>query len=251
MVKSATRVFMIMEAVCDEKCGLTQKELSVKLDIPKSSLSVILRDLVTNEYLLMDAPSKRYLLGPQLLTMAGRYLNNQDVVEIGRPLINEAAQETGESGALALLVGWDALLVYKRDSEQPILPSIQVGTRFPLYASAVGKAILAHLPEVDIERYFKTVRLEAITPQTPTDPQILRKELQDIKAGGSAYNRNHYRMGISAIAAPVFDHTGKVAAAVSISILTQSSSPAKEALIEKAISKIADRYSRLLGYSPP
>ena len=168
----------------------------------------------------------------------------------GRPLVSQLARETGESGALAIPVGWEALLVYKEDCVHPILPSIQVGTRFPLNASAVGKAILAHFTKRELDRYMESTEFVALTPKTPTDPDKLRKELAAIRASGLAYNRDNYCEGISAIAAPVFDHSGKVVAAVSISVLSHSLTKEKEVVCEDVIAKITARFSRLLGYSP-
>ena len=250
MVKSAERTLMILEEVCAHKTGLTQKELSELLGIPKSSLSAILSDLTAAEYVRLDPLKKLYMIGPQILTLAGRYLDNQDMVGQGRPLVIELARETGESGVLAIPMDWEALLVCKEDCVQPILPSIQVGTRFPMNASAVGKAMLAHFPDEDIERFLESAEFVALTPQTPTDPQKLREELAEIRATGVAYNRDNYCVGLSAIAAPVFEHSGKVVAAMSISLLSQSLTKEKKAVCEDVIARVTARLSRQLGYSP-
>ena len=250
MVKSAERTLLILEEVCAHKNGLTQKELSELLGIPKSSLSAILNDLTATEYVRLDPLKKLYTIGPQILTLAGRYLDNLDVVGRGRPLVMELARKTGESGVLAIPVGWEALLVYKEDCVQPILPSIQVGTRFPMNASAVGKAMLANFPEDEQERFLLSADFMALTPQTPTDPEKLREELAAIRSSGIAYNRDNYCEGLSAIAAPVFDYSGKVVAAMSISVLSQSLTPKKETVFEDVIAKVTARFSRQLGYSP-
>jgi DNA-binding IclR family transcriptional regulator len=250
MVKSAERVMRILETVCYNKDGLTQKDISEHLQIPKSSLSAILTNMTDREYLVQDQLTKRFVLGPQLLILAGGYLNNQDVVGQGRPLVSKLSRETGESGALAIPVGWDALLVYKEDCLQPILPSIQIGTRFPFFASAVGKAILAHYSDREIRQYLSSVELAAITKHTVTDPEQLLSELKAIRNGALAYNREGYREGITAIAAPVFNHNGRVVASISISALTLRLTPKKEKLFEGIITKITNRFSRLLGYSP-
>lgn len=249
MVKSAVRVMEIIETVCGKKDGMTQKDLSDALGIPKSSLSSILSDMTDREYLLQDRLTKRFVLGPQVLILAGGYLENQDVVGQGRPMISLLSRETGESGALAIPVGTDALLVYKEDCLQPILPSIQIGTRFPLYSSAVGKALLAYYPDHEIERYLRSVKLTPVTKHTITDREQLLAELKAIRKSGLAYNRDGFREGITAIAAPVFNHTGRAVASISISVLTLHLTSEKEKKYENILKKITSRFSRLLGHS--
>ncbi|MCF8112253.1 MAG: IclR family transcriptional regulator [Desulfotignum sp.] len=249
MVKSAVRVMEILETVCGRKEGLTQKEISDRLNIPKSSLSSILTDMTSREYLLQDHLTKRFALGPQVLILAGGYLNNQDVVGQGRSMITRLSRETGESGALAIPIGLEALLVYKEDCIQPIMPSTQIGTRFPLYSSAVGKALLANYSNHEINRYLQSVTLKPMTKYTITDREQLLSELNDIRKIGLAYNRDGYREGITAIAAPVFNHTGHVVASISISVLTATLTPEKESRYESILKKITFRFSRLLGHN--
>lgn len=250
MVKSAERVMCILETVSTCRDGLTQKALCETLGIPKSSLSAILENMTAREYLLQEDATKRYRLGPQVLTLAGGYLDNQDVVGVGRPLAARLSRETGETAALAIPVNDEALIVYKEDSLQPILPSVQVGTRLPFFASAVGKAILAHYPEADRRRYLEAVELEPFTPHTPTDREVLQRELDAIRNGAAAYNRQGYREGITAIAAPVFNHQGRAVASISVSALSDRLTTDKEAFYEDIIGRITARFSRLLGHSP-
>ena len=250
MVKSAVRVMEILELVCRNKTGLTQKEISKELEIPKSSLSSILTDMTSQKYLSMDQLTKQFSLGPKVLMLAGGYLENQDVAGPGRPLVARLSRETEESAALAVRAGSDALIVYKEDCLQPILPSIQIGSSFPLYASAAGKAMLAHDTDRDIHRYLESVDLLPLTKHTVTDKTQLLSELRAIRKGSPAYNREGFREGITAIAAPVFYHNGKVAAAISISALTIRLTTEKQSRIEDILTKVAIHFSGLLGYSP-
>ena len=249
MVKSAVRVLEILEAVGSRKEGLTQKDLGLILKIPKSSLSNLLTDLIQREYLAIDRTSRRYVLGSQVLILAGRFLDNQDVVGHGRRLAAGLARETGESVAVAIPAGWQALIVYKEDGTQAVLPSIRVGTLLPLYASALGKAILAHFPEKEIRRYLEEVRLDPFTSATVIDPKELVADLKAVAQGALALNRGYYRDGISALAAPVFDYSGRVAASLAISLPSDRLDPLTERDLGEKISRVAEQYSRLMGYS--
>jgi len=248
MVKSAVRVLEILDAVGSHRTGLSQKDLAAGLGIPKSSLSNLLADLTSHEYLVLDRTSGNYVLGPHLLVLAGSLLDNQDVVGRGRRLAAELAEETGESVALAIPAGWHALIVYKEDGTQDILPSIRVGTQLPLYASAVGKAILAHLPENEIRRYLEGVELTALTPRTITAPEKILAELKTIQAGALAYNRGYFRDGVSALAAPIFDYSGRVVASLAFNWITDRMSQNRETELADKISRVAEKFSRLMGY---
>jgi IclR family transcriptional regulator, KDG regulon repressor len=248
MVKSAIRVMNILEIVCCHKSGLTQKEIADNLNIPKSSLSTILKDMTAREYLIHDPKTKCYLLGAQVLHLAGIYLNNIDLVDLGRPIISELSQETGETGVLAIPIGQEAIIVYKEDSLQPILPSVQVGTRLPLFSTAVGKAILAHYSDEELKTYFNEIKLIPSTKFTTTTRRLIMKEINKIRMGFPAYNNQGFREGVTAVAAPVFNHDGKVVAAISLSVLTAKLTHINRKLYENVIGRITNKFSKLLGF---
>ena len=106
MVKSATRVIQILESVGARKNGISHAALSAALNIPKGSLSLLLADLVAHDFLsLRKEDERRYVIGPQLLVIAGKYLTDQDIVQLGRPIVHEVMNTTDESSALAIRKG--------------------------------------------------------------------------------------------------------------------------------------------------
>ena len=135
------------------------------------------------------------------------------------------------------------------DSAQPILPNVQVGIRLPLYASAAGKVMLAFFSEEDIEHYLDTTDLVKFTPKTIVDREQIAADLTEIRKSGLAYNREGFREGITAIAAPVFDHQKEVVASVTISAPTFLLDSNKEKIFEKKLSEIASSFSHMLGFS--
>lgn len=249
MVKSANRVIQILETVGSHQEGLIHSEIAEILKIPKSSLTALLVNLVDCEYLTIDNSIRRYQLGPQILALAGRYLEKHDVVEQGRSLISELRRETGEVISLAIPAGKEAIIVYRKEGLQPVVPSLQVGTRLPLYASAPGKCILAHYTDEKLEEYFTSVVLTPFTRNTVTDPKRLMVELRVILNGGFGYNHEEYREGVMAIAAPVFDFYGQLVAALAIAAPTFRIDTAKEKYYEDKLGEITNRFSRQLGFT--
>jgi len=248
MVKSADRVFQILEVIGLNKPGLTHTEIAEALSIPKSSLSALLNNLVAREYLVFSARSKRYFLGPQLLVLAGRFLDSLDIVQAGRQFMRDLSRLTGESVGMAIMQGNEAVFVGRENFYQPIMSTLEIGDRVPLYATAAGKAILAFKPFSEIERYIAAVEFIQITPNTVTNPDILREELKKVREKGVAYSFQGFEVGVTAVGAPVFDLYGHPVASLAVSAPSFRIDAEKLSLIEKAVLEVSSAFSRQLGF---
>lgn len=252
MVKSAYRVTQILEAVASSRSGLRHAEIASFLNIPKGSLSLLLADLVTQEYLtLRKDDARHYVLGPQILVIAKRYLSGLDLVRLGQPILQDLVTAAGECAEIAVRRGDEILMVCKEDCSRPLRSVIQLGDRAPLYATAAGKAILAHLPIRDIENYLSTVRLKPITRKTITRQNVLRKELEAIRAGALAYSKEELNEGIVAVACPVFDFHSDVAGSIVMPVPTIRFTAVRGKKLERLLRDACAGLSRSLGYSDP
>ena len=218
MVKSATRVCRILTLIGHEKGGLRHAGIARALNIPTSSLSGLLASHLGQQFLLLDSETQKYLLGPQILTLAGSYLDGLDLVEQSRPVVQKLAEDSGESVAVSVRVENEIIVVCKEDSPQLIKRTVQIGQRSPMHATASGKVILAHLSEHEVDQYLSSVELVALTPKTIKGRNTLRRELEQVRASGFAHNREELTDQIIAMAAPVFNLYGIVAAAIVISM---------------------------------
>lgn len=248
MVKSAHRVVQILEAVSSSTAGLKHSEIAEFLSIPKGSLSLLLSDLVAQDYLSQDKDGRRYLLGPQILVIAKRYLAGLDVVQLGRPILKKMVADSGECVEIGLRRGNDVLMICREDCSRPLRSVIQIGDRAPLYTTAAGKAILAYLPLDEIEQYLSTVRFKAFTKRTITHPKALRKELEAIRSGQVAYSREELNEGVIAMSMPVFDSDGSVHASIVIPIPTIRFNHKKEKKVELALREGSSSLSHKLGF---
>ncbi|MFF6786637.1 IclR family transcriptional regulator C-terminal domain-containing protein, partial [Streptomyces sp. NPDC012510] len=109
------------------------------------------------------------------------------------------------------------VVVDRVDSDHPVRTFHTIGDTSPLHATAAGRAILTHLPKRDVEELIAQ-GLERFSDTTPADPDELRAELDRIRTDGYAVNRNQYRPGVCAIAAPVLDEDGSPLAAIAVSM---------------------------------
>ena len=248
MVKSAGRVIQILETVGRNRNGISNAELSVALHIPKGSLSLLLADLVAHEFLSQRKEDRRYVLGPQIVVLAGKFLTDLDIVQLGRPIVHEVMTGTDESSALAVRKGFDMLIVYGENSSQPLKRSIEIGFRAPMHTTAGGKAILAHLPGDVLEEYLSSLPHAAPIPSAITDPEALKKELDAIRSDGVSHSLEEQYKGLIAMAAPVFDLHATVVGAVLVTMPSIRFAPEKERVIAAALMEGAEKLSRLMGY---
>jgi DNA-binding IclR family transcriptional regulator len=248
MVKSADRVMQILEAIGSSEDGQTHGELASSLNIPKSSLSLLLANLVDREYVSLSGTEKKYALGPQVLVLAGRYLSGLDIVRLGQPVLRKVTRMMDESAEIAIKRGKEIMIIAKEDCSRPLTRIIQMGERAPIYATAGGKAILAHLTDDDVEQYLSSVKLMPITRATITDPEVLRRELSAIRSGALARSHEELHEGITAVASPVFDLYGHVVASVVLPVLTIRFTPQKEKRAEEILRSASIELSRQLGF---
>ena len=247
MVKSAYRVIQILEAVAISRGGLRHAEIAQTLQIPKGSLSLLLADLVTQGYLGLKGDGKRYLLGPQVLRLARHYMAGLDLVQVGRPIVNELVARTGESAEIAMRRGDEVIIIYREISSRSLSSCMQIGDRAPLYATASGKAILAHLPAKEIDTYLSTGPFRSFTKKTITDPGALRDELEAIRMGDIAYCREEHNEGIVAMARAVFGFDGQVAGSIVVPMPSIRFNRQKEKAVERELRDLSLQMSHQLG----
>jgi len=248
MVKSADRSFYILERISAAREGLSHKDLAKSLGIPGSSLSALLSTLVSREYLNFDPVSRRYSMGPEILHLAGRYLANSDIVQLGSPILKMLVASIRESALIAVRKQNSIQIVSKELCSESIQQVIDVGERAPLYTTAAGKAILAYFSDEELKSYLSAVKLKPLTHKTVTNKRVLIQQLKQISDGAIAYSLRENDEHIIAMAAPVFDFHHKVTASITVPVPVVRFNSAKENLIEPALRAAANSLSRQLGF---
>lgn len=249
MARSVNRAFEILEIVGAGKRGCKHGEIAQALHIPKSSLSKLLASLVARDYLTIDTITRTYAIGPQVLVLANSYLAGLDVVQIAQPIVREVMMKTGESASLMIRRGEEGVIVCKENSAQPIIIArLSIGERVPLYATAGGKAILGFLSAEEVDHYISSVELAPLTHSTITDPDMLRRELNTIRARGLAGCNEEQFEGLVAIAAPVFGWDRRVVASITVPFPRIRSNAEKERSIGKVLRESSAEISRKLGF---
>jgi len=247
-VQSIERAIAILKAFSTEKEELGVTELSRELDLHKSTVSRLLSSLQREGLVEENLVTRKYRLGMALVTLGGLALQRLDVTQAARPLMQALAEATQETVILAVKDGDEAVNVAQIPSSQLVKHIEWIGRRTPLHCTGVGKVLLAYSP-VGEQKAFIARGLPRFTPDTITDPDLLRQELAQVREQGFAIGQGEFEVGLNAIAAPVYAHTGKVVAALSASGPAFRLSPERFPSLAEHVLRTARTLSGQLGYS--
>ncbi len=208
------RALAMLEAVAQASEGLSNAEISRKLNIPKSSASYILRTLETQGYLTRDAESGKYRVGLKILSLSRGALGGLDVRGVALPIMRHLTHQTGLTCHLAVLDGPDAVYIEKVEPEGFIRMDTWVGRRMRVHATSVGKALVAYIPQERLEQILRKSGMEKRTPKTITTLPRLLKELERVRTQGYAVDDEENNLGARCLGAPIFDERGSIEASL-------------------------------------
>jgi DNA-binding IclR family transcriptional regulator len=211
---SVEKAFRMLELLAAHSPrGVTQ--IADELGLKKSSVSRLLKSLAELGYAEQSAERGQYRISPRILVLAKCYLEDDRLVKEAQPILQDLALAVRASAHLAVLVGRDLVIVAKEPSPERIQVTTRVGGRTPLHASALGKVLLADLPEKKLAAIISDP-LPRFTDKTITDPRRLQKALAEIRSQGFAVELEEEHPGVGCIGAPICDSRGRWIAAISV-----------------------------------
>jgi DNA-binding IclR family transcriptional regulator len=213
-IPAVDRALAVLDALAASPNGATLQAIAASLRVPRTTTYRILNSLERHE-MATRIGAGVYRLGPHLIRLARLVPNATDIVGAARPAMERLARELGEAVKLSIHQGDEAVVVAVVQSPGNYGIATSVGRRFPWYAGAAGKMLAAHLPPAAVQALLARSRTP-ITSLTITSAVALRRELSRARARGYADDRGEHTAGVHAIAAPIFDAAGEIAAAVSV-----------------------------------
>lgn len=211
---SLERALKILEIIGHAPGGLSNKEISQALRIATSSTSYILQRLDREGYVKRDQ-NGRYKIGLRVLSLASGVLRELGFHHSAAPVLHRLTNSTRLSSYVGVLDRGRLVVVDQVESDDFIRPEIDVGTEYPAYSTAMGKMLLAHLAEDELQAYLSR-ELPRRTPHTIVSKIKLREELRSIQRAGYALSEQEEFVGVRALAAPIPDANGNVRASVSV-----------------------------------
>lgn len=248
--RSATRIPQLLRLLAEAPDGATLSDLSRSNGTPKSSLLALLRALTQTGFVRRQ--DGHYAIGPESMKLAAAIIAQRKFPDIAIPVVDALAHATGESVFLAELAddAPEAVYTYRAESASALRFIAEVGSREPLYSTAVGRVLLAFQPKAWQEKYLRGTKLVARTPKTIRSKRELRRIVEQVRRRRQATSFEETIEGVAGIAAPVFDRMGLLIAGLVIGAPASRARSRVQAL-EKQVSDAAAEISGLMGYVAP
>lgn len=221
-------------------------DISKELQWSKGAVHKMLATLESEGFIKQNVHTRQYSLGYTCLELGNRVKRSNDWVSIARPYLERIATDTKESVCLCIREGHDAIYMDKIDSPSPIRFIIDAYRRFPLYATSASRVILAYSPE-DVKMRVYAEPIAAFTEHSMKSVDELRERINHIEKQGYEISSNMRNVGVTGIAAPIYDADGQVNASVSLIGPSDRVDPHREEWIQTVLTAAAE-ISRLVGY---
>lgn len=238
----------MLEEIVVNPAGVRPSSLAKKFDMSLPNAYKYLK--VFEEYgFVVKKPDGSYIPSFKIVELSSIILRRLDIRDISVPFLLDLMIKTGQTVHLTMKDGFEGVYVHKIEGANSIPMVSKIGMKMDLYSTSAGKAILAFIPEDELEEYLRTVKLIKKTERTITDPKELKKELKVVRKRGYAIDDEENEPGIRCVGAAVLNHEGYPIAAVSIS--GASSKVTMDWIRENAhhIVNCAKKISSKLGYS--
>lgn len=213
-------VFKIINFLSKKGDYISIKKISDELNFYPSHVHKILNNLKYHGIVEQDPYSKKYGLGMRLLELGFSKLCLIDIVKVSKPYLKKLRDELNETVHLGAIDNNKVVYLAKEESFRKIQMTSRVGSLVSIHSSALGKAILAFLPEEEKERILNNYNFEKYTENTILNKKELLKELEEIKKNGFSKDKEEYEKGVRCIGAPIKDFNGRCIAAISVSYFT-------------------------------
>jgi len=217
-VNSVEKAMTVLKAFDSARPSLTLSQVAALTEVDLSTAQRFTYTLTELGYLDKDEESKTYSLSPLVFGLTYHYLSSNELVNRAAPYVQQLSVQTGETANITVLHRTDIVFVYRIASQHVFNANIMVGARMPAYCTAPGLAIMAHLPQQEVDAILAASDPVQHTPRTVTNPKSIRERLAGIRLAGYAHTEEEFFLGDISTAAAVCDARGRVIAAVNVAI---------------------------------
>ncbi|MDR2215930.1 MAG: helix-turn-helix domain-containing protein [Nevskiaceae bacterium] len=205
----------VLRAFSRDRPHMTLSEVAACAGLPPATARRCLNTFQELGYVTRSG--RKFLLRPKVLEISAAYLESMDIEQLTQTHLEQVARETGDSAALSVLDGVEVVYVARTSVRTLMRMEAHVGSRFPAYATSMGRVLLAGLGPARLRWYFENAHFTALTSRTVTDPAKLARIVAESRRNGCAVVDEELALGVIAIAVPVYDGNGRVVAALNSS----------------------------------
>ena len=252
LVQTIERASQILDILGQSQHGISIRELSTKINLPKGTIHRLLSSLLYFGYVRQDPKTRNYFLGFKLVELGNLLLGQLDLRKEAEPFLRDLAEGTKETIHMVIMDRDEVVYIEKVEFEQNsggLRMASRVGLRNPIHSCAVGKVLLADFSDEALDHFLRGKNFMKRTENTMTDPIQLKEHLKLVRKQGFAIDDEENEKGIRCVAAPIRNGEGKVVAAISISgpAFRVTKKIIQESL-KKEVMETADHISQRLGF---
>jgi DNA-binding IclR family transcriptional regulator len=244
------RTFAILDVLAESTEDLSWAQMEGRLNFDKSTYYRLLRTLEHHRYAERDSQTGKYRLGSKLLELGSRAVARFDLATACRPYLERLSGQSGETALLGVFRDGQVITLTVVEGRHALRMGVTVGGKAPVHCSAIGKAILAFLPEDEVGSIVRNSGLIRYTRHTITRRSEFKAELAQIRNRGFAMDNQELEAGLKCIGAAVQDRSGRVIAALSIAGAAVRFDRKRVSTLAPLVSRIASDFSASLGYRP-
>jgi IclR family pca regulon transcriptional regulator len=216
LVEALARGFNVISAFSLSHLALSVSEVAAATKLARPTVRRLLLTLESLGY--VRSANGVYFLTPKVLELGTAYISAQGMWDIARPRLEALVEKTKESSSMSQLVGSDIVYTARVPVPKIIGMSVHIGTRFPAYATSMGRVLLSDLTAKELDAVLKTPSESGVVPRLKFARKELDQSLVEVRKRGWAMSDEQLSFGIRSIAAPVRDASGRTVAAVNVTV---------------------------------
>lgn len=215
-IQTLDRALILMRTV-SEHDGITLSELAEETGQSAATVYRVLTTMAAHKMLEIDEESQLWYVGAGAFRAGSAFLRRSNVVERSRAAMHALMRDTGETANLGLAEDGQVIFISQVETHETIRAFFPPGTKSPMHASGIGKALLAHYPRERVEQIAETEGLERFTDRTNSNLDDLMNDLERVRRRGYAIDNEEKATGMRCIAAAIFNTHGEAIAGISVS----------------------------------
>jgi IclR family pca regulon transcriptional regulator len=214
-VNALARGLAVLLTLSDKKRRMSIAQVSHRTGIPRAAARRSLHTLSKLGFVAAD-DARRFYLRPRVLSFSHGYLSSSPIAVLAQPILDRLGESLHEACSLATLDGDEIVYLARSTSSRIMSPALNVGRRLPAYCTSIGHALLAHLPQDELNEYLARVRFHPYTEFTPTSTAKLLPLLQAVRESGFAFASQMMEPRLCTLAVPVRDAGGNYVAGINV-----------------------------------
>jgi DNA-binding IclR family transcriptional regulator len=238
----------ILEALAQEGREVTLKQVSIIVGLDASTTHRLLQTMAARGFVRQEEDSGKYYLGLRAFEVGNAVPHTSHLRGLARPILAALTEKTEETSNLAVRDAWNGVYLEQQTSPHYLRMAAEVGRVIPLHCTAVGKVLLAGIPDEELVRFLHRERFSPLTTRTIVSPEELEQEIHWIRTSGYAVDDEEFEEGAKCVAAPVRDRSDRVVATVSVSGPAARFTTDRLNLFIPLVKKAGMDVSRALGY---